>query len=832
MYPQQNLASNQPGFMGMPNSGHNFQGGYPQQPQQQQWPPISYAVPAFAHFYPQWFTQVTGQDVTQVETTLIVSIKNVLIQLSQQLQQAFMFNDLMIQNVEQHPEFNRLLGIARFIVIAIIAGGASKGVQQDASSAAYIAVYGAMVERIGGPQMQMFANIQMILNVKDLMAFHNQYIQAEPTYHRIVQQVNQRLAANMQQNVYGGTPVNNGYATARIAPSALLNSNATMGYGQQSPFPKPSTPFDGVGVIADASDDLYAIARQTTVNAAPIQTNNSLDIIPINQKPVETNTAGFDGQLNGGVMDPYLLHGMFGGASTNNAPEPDDVPITSERRVLPRGATEATVEVPDDGLPSLGHYEFGENKFDPDRYRIKATSDQHLQYAPDPTQGMSNESEQEEFMAQLQREAEAHEQSFHEANVQNVDPGTQFSSLDEALAQALDQGYEIKQPRLEVPYGDLSPKERQRLCREFRMRIVPAYLIGKSGLIQIAEGKVREVIIHRWEDVNYSEHETEVAQSKVFASWDRSALDASAAKNVLAAAASQDVWNEQFFLNKLSEKLEDNPQTEQDMLLSDLIADRQIIDIDDVIVAKSVEKDYVTEVIEELTGRGVSVAGTLLENSVVRYERFDSAMLHVHGVNLELIEKLREVRTASDIVAALNEFKINSTIPLREIARLIERATKQVNRYLATEFSNGWSIESITGDYAELSEALIEHYEHIYDEQAVLDILGAIYYNAVNYAFALRNANEGSDAEEVIQTVGTYSRIALVPFYYSQYPINYLDQAGAIVKEEHPELYDFLKVVNSGVQRYEIKLVTLDNVVLTFCQTLGEDGLFFMVEKN
>jgi hypothetical protein len=824
MYPQQGLASNQPGFGGFPTTGHYPQGGYQQQ---NPWPQQGYQTPPFLQNYPHWFTQVTGQDISHIETSLGISIKNVLIQLSQQLGQAFPFPDLMQQNVEQNPEFHRLLKIARYIIISILVGKASKGIVQDASSAAYYAVIGAMVERIGGQHQHMFATIEMLLNIQ-LMPFHQQYVQAEQQCKRIIDEMNAIIMQNTNQSVYN-VPMNNGYATARIAQSAMLNTNSTMGYGVPNAFPKPATPFDGVGEVSDGGADIYAMAHRRAVRANPTPLNQQYpDALPLNHAAPVSNTASSTNELVGGVMDPFMLRDTLRGTST----APVSEPATSTRSVLPRRSTDGTSEVPVEGMPSMGHYEFGSNSFDPQRFRVAATLAEHNHFAPAPSHTLSGDSDEDEedFLLGLQRESDALEQTIHEQNVGQGFADTQYNSLDEMLDQARTEGHVVKEPRLEVPYTDLNPKERQRLCREFRIRIVPAYLRGKSGLIQIAEGKIREVIIHRWEDVNYTEHETETAQSKTFASWDRAALDISAAKNILSAAATQDIWEEQFFLNKLAEKLEDNPQTEQDLLLSDLIADRQIIDIDDVIVTKTIEKDYVTEVIDELTSRGVSAAGVMLENSVIRYERFDSTMLHFQGENLELIETLRASSNAADIVVALNDFKLNSTIPIRESARLFERATKQVNRYLATEFTNGWSIESITGDYAELSEALIEHYEHIHDEQTVLDTLGAIYFNAVNFAFALRNIGQ-ADGDD-LQTVGTYSRIALVPFYYSQYPIDRLDQAGAIVKEEHPELYEFLNVVDVRDSCYEIKIVTLDNVVLTFCKTLGDDGLFFMVEKN
>ncbi len=819
MYPQNNLASTQPGFMGMPNSGQNMYGGQPPQA-------MGYQTPAFMQFYPQWFTQRTGLDVTQVELCVVNTFKSVLNQLAHQLRQAFPFSDLMGPTAEQVPEFHRLLNKARCVVIAMTAGGVSKGIQSDCVLGATIALYGAIVDRLTGPNIMLLENVKVILNV-DVMSYHHQYLQAESECARVVRDISNMMMANVGMAQYNNAPINNGYSTAKVAQSALLNTNVTAGVGYVTPFQKPPTPFDGVGNIEEAGADIYTMSLRRTVQADPKPVNQYVpEGLPINSRTAKTNVVRNDNGLNGGVMDPFTLIGAFGGKALLPVQDEPDPVVEQKRSVIPQQATRPVTEAPIEGMPSIGHYEFGIDKFDPERYRIPATTEEHVKYRPEPTHQMN--SANEEFILELQREAEALEQTMHERNIESMD---HYASLDDVLAEAEKEGYAIKQPRLEVPYDKLNGTERNRICRDFRIRIVPAYMRAKSGLIQIAEGNVREVIIQRWDNVNYSDHETEVEQAKIFASWDRTALDASAAKNILATAATQDIWDEQFFLNKLAEKLEDNPQTEQDMLLSELIADRQIVDIDDLIQTKTSGKDYVTEVLDELTSRGVTAAGTLLDNCVVRYKRFETTGFALQGENLDLVNAMREGTSAADIVVAINDFKCNTTLPLRETARILDLITLQVNRYLATEFSNGWSITSLTGDYTELSEALIEHFEHIYDEHTVLNMLHAIYVNAVKYAFAYQTLDlTESDVTEV--GYGTLSRVALVPFYYSQYPIDFLDQAGAIVKEEYPELYDFLNAVNGDNECYEIKLVTLDNVVLTFCQTLGEDRLIFLVEKN
>ncbi len=81
-------------------------------------------------------------------------------------------------------------------------------------------------------------------------------------------------------------------------------------------------------------------------------------------------------------------------------------------------------------------------------------------------------------------------------------------------------------------------KSRKNICKQFHIRVVPAYVMGRDRVIQIMKGKRRTIVVERAENVKYEEHETEVLNSTpVFATWDAAARDIGSAKNVMAEAA-------------------------------------------------------------------------------------------------------------------------------------------------------------------------------------------------------------------------------------------------------------------------------------------------------
>jgi hypothetical protein len=67
-----------------------------------------------------------------------------------------------------------------------------------------------------------------------------------------------------------------------------------------------------------------------------------------------------------------------------------------------------------------------------------------------------------------------------------------------------------------------------------------------------------------------------------------------------------------------------------------------------------------------------------------------------------------------------------------------------------------------------------------------------------------------------------------MPFFYRDYPIAKADDVGYISPEQFPELVKLLDAVSGG---YPVsKLVTLDNVVMTFAR--GGESEFFITNVD
>lgn len=852
MYPSHNPAPNQPGFAGAPNSQQVYQNfqqqhGF-QNPYGYQNPVVSqpgYGQGQISLPYPQWFGQVTNVDPLAADGVLRTNIQTLLLQYQSVLGNAFPLIHLTQPNAEFQPQYQSIITNARHGLILLLLKNFQVDFNTNVLIAAKTAVIGHMVDAIqGGIHSPQIPALSQVLRT-DVGAIYQNYQNAVQGANNAIHEVQLKLNSQNAMNGYGVAPnqmgngqINNGYASQRVAASALT-SMGTMTSGFLNPtIPKQHTPFDGVGEVTEVTNDVYSLALAGKVGRLT-KANETVDNTPFQN----TNQSNDPGNC---IMNAFALQSFaFTGS---NAAEEQTVPTAAPvnggitladdstdvgeitRSVLPRrGTTEVTTAVPEHGLPSRGHYNFGKDNFDVKDYNTPATLQEHLDNTPPPDSRFSDElGDEESFLNQDQFDRDAFEQTMMES----VSPKPDYNSLDDMLSDARDQGYEVREPRLVVPYSTLSEQERTGLVRRLRIRVVPAYFRSKTGLIQIAEGARREIIIEKWdESVDYNSHETEIEQSKSFASWDKQALDISAARSVMSAAAKQDTWSEDFFIRKLNERIEEDPTEDIDNILSELIADRQIIDMDEPVTIKAGADDGQSAIIDELASRGVDRPGTLLENSIIRYTRFETNNFLASFENREMIDQIRLVKTAAEIVPALDKFKAQSTIPIREVARILSKFTTQVNRYLATEFSNGWSITNPIADFKELYDALIEAYDGTIGENQVIATLNAIYVSAAEYAFRLIDVTApGSEETEI--AVGTLSSVILVPFYYSQYPIDFLDTAGAVLKENHPELYEFLNVASDNGNGQEINLITLDNVVLTFTRSLGEDRLFFMVAKS
>lgn len=397
-------------------------------------------------------------------------------------------------------------------------------------------------------------------------------------------------------------------------------------------------------------------------------------------------------------------------------------------------------------------------------------------------------------------------------------------SMDEILNAAREQGIEVHEPELRVDYLNMEPSNRKRLCRDLHIRKVPAYLKGQHNLTAVTKGSKREVVLEKVESVDYLKHETEFHNVKRYDNWN----PATSAQEMFVEhikAASENVWSESTFVNKLNEKLEGLESIdERDQALFEIVATRPIVEIEDLITNTNTSDEYQIEVVEELSERGVDDVAHVVETMIVNYKRINTSRITLLGDNIKLFNDVAKAKTAGGVIEALLVLKQNTTIPTRDVARLIKVFNQHVNTKLTVIFANGWGVTDAIEDYDDLLDALQNAYANmtIADLQATLT---SIYLDAISVAFHVVN-DEASFKESAV--VGNVESITLLPFFYRDYPIAKADDVGYISPEQFPELVKLLDAVSGGYS--VVKLVTLDNVVMTF--TRGGESEFFITSVD
>ena len=429
--------------------------------------------------------------------------------------------------------------------------------------------------------------------------------------------------------------------------------------------------------------------------------------------------------------------------------------------------------------------------------------------------------ENEDAFNQLIHEQEALEAAQLEAmNQQYGNP----QSMDEILATAAEQGIKITEPELRVDYLNMEPASRKRLCRDLHIRRVPAYLKGQHNLTAVTKGSHREIVLEKVESVEYLKHETEFHNVKRYDNWN----PAQSAQEVFVdhiKSASENVWSESTFVNKLNEKLEGlETIDERDQALFEIVAERPIVEIEDLITNTNTSDEYQIEVVEELSERGVEDVAHVVETMFVNYKRINTSRITLVGDNTSLFKAVTNAKTAGGVIEALSVLKQNTTLPTRDVARLIKVFNQHVNTKLTVIFANGWGVTDAITDYDDLLDALQNAYANmtIADLQATLT---SIYLDAVAVAF---HVVEDSSSFQESAIVGNVESITLMPFFYRDYPIAKADDVGYISPEQFPELVKLLDAVSGG---YPVsKLVTLDNVVMTFAR--GGESEFFITNVD
>lgn len=825
-----------------------------------------------AGFYPQWFPAYTGRQPMEVEQ-LLPNVFN------QYLSMLYTNNiaQQSLGNIQVTGEGPALMNKVRLLTFVLLVSknpaAVSKPTAAIIQEATQVVLIGEIIKRAGGPNVPIagFLAQNLNINVVDIFTTYMNFEQNPNIYQAAIAAVEDFLRKQMaqqQQNQWGNTNPYGAQAGFNVPPSAsaavpsgnfgAMVGNVQPGFGGTmfavgNPQQQTNDTINQIGRVAGTgSKSIYAIALE--------QQQNRVQQEQLAQQQQQAEVVKEVSHLNipadnvSGVSDAFTLAAKIRkeGLKAFEAPvaapavevEPTPEPVIDRpKSVIPAGwgeqafglnePSEESSKPPASGLPSMGYYGFNAGEATTmDDFKTQPTPEQHSLYAPKPTRSFDDEAgvmEDDDFMNAVEQQIEADIQSLHEAE-RRANPLQTTSTMDELVQQGQEQGLptNIEDQELRIDFGDLDSQSRKRICKQFHIRTVPAYVKGRDRIVQIMKGKRRTIVVERVENVKYEEHETEVVNSTpVFAVWDAAASDIGAARSVMSDAAAKPFWSSEVLLEKLDEKLKESEnQDDIDEKLSELIAERSIIQIEGALTCTSPHGDYQGEVVTTLIERGVQQAGTILDNAIVEYERFESGCIGIDEVNENLIEAINEADTVIELITALNNFRQNATLPLREISRLHHTFTKYVNQYLKTEFSNGWGTTDPIEDQDELTRELLKSYLDEYDAIEIVNKLNSIYTTAARKAYRLL----GIEADATDKTVGNLHKVVLLPIYYSQYPVATLDDVGAIQKADHPELYELLNKVQG--EGKDIKIVTLDNYALTFVRSLGEDDLFYLVEVS
>ena len=250
-------------------------------------------------------------------------------------------------------------------------------------------------------------------------------------------------------------------------------------------------------------------------------------------------------------------------------------------------------------------------------------------------------------------------------------------------------------------------------------------------------------------------------------------------------------------------------------------------------------EDYLTPALTYLHEQLADAGDHDVEQMVINYNLRTVNPILIGKTDIDALGFVTRAKTAASVVKHIQSFNEKTNLPQRTLAKLHDDATQLVNRAIALEFEEEWSITTLTGDFAELAEAVEEEF----GEEGV-NILNTIYVEAARLVYRAYThtdlAKEGdkvvagvdlTEGDEETAVLGTVENITLVPFAYADLPIAFSGDFGIISKQLNAKLYDVLQerihsVTNPHVGTW--KFVTTDNVVYTFCKAIAGTEIFIV----
>lgn len=228
-----------------------------------------------------------------------------------------------------------------------------------------------------------------------------------------------------------------------------------------------------------------------------------------------------------------------------------------------------------------------------------------------------------------------------------------------------------------------------------------------------------------------------------------------------------------------------------------------------------------------------------LEDAVIHYTRSPALVYQLETEDVNLVKAIQRAKTASSVVARINEFNEQTGLPVRQTYKLHDEATKLVNEQLKIVYDD-WTIDSLTEDYQEVYEEVSANFPD------KLDLLNQIWVNAANAVYnVIGKSNYSNYNSEELESIGLTEdlvnlegissivrneSVTLLPVLYTDYPLAVDGYVGYLDKDVFPTIYGLVSELaeNNPKKLTRLTFVYKDNTTINIVQSV-EDKEFYIV---
>lgn len=271
--------------------------------------------------------------------------------------------------------------------------------------------------------------------------------------------------------------------------------------------------------------------------------------------------------------------------------------------------------------------------------------------------------------------------------------------------------------------------------------------------------------------------------------------------------------------------------------LDKIIEETNTISIDQLVTATN-RSEYFSAPIAVLREAGIPEAALDPANNTINYNAVQTSDFVISGSTRELLGSALRARAAGKIVEYLIDFHVDSGTPEYEMNRLHEEGTVLLNKYLATHFEEGLTVDSFLNDYDDLLAIVVEDYPGENTVKTLNNIYQAVTREIYGGFDASGLTNRGLSAEEYgldednsNSVIATVTNVTLLPCRYADIPFGFVGNIGCI-DHSTPALYDMLDTFSSkNPNMVSFKFLTMDNVEFNFIKSVaaGESTTFYLI---